>query len=102
MEEKDGIEKTRKISMRIEPHLDGGTYANVFSLLNSANEFIIDFGLLVPTTGSVRISARVILNPLIAKQLALSLTEGVKNFEAKFGEIKIDRASHNFGSQILN
>jgi len=102
MDEKDGKEKSRKIAMRIEPALEGGVYTNVFSLLNSPHEFILDFGLLLPTSNSVRIGARIILNPLIAKQLAIALTEGVRNYEAKFGEIKIDRVSHNLGSQILN
>jgi hypothetical protein len=77
----------KRIDIKIASEIETGTYANFFSLLQDQNEFILDFGLMMPTTGSARIGARIIIHPRIAKQLLRVLQQAVQKYEATFGTI---------------
>ncbi|MGB3975970.1 MAG: DUF3467 domain-containing protein [bacterium] len=79
----------RQLKMKIDPKDEGGVYSNVATVLSSENEFIIDFGMFLPGTEYIRIGSRVVLNPKTAKQLLLALTQNIRNFENKYGEIKL-------------
>ena len=52
----------------------------------------MDLGRVVPGRTDVKISARLIMSPLHAKQFLAALTQNVAMYEQKFGEIRIDRA----------
>lgn len=75
--------------MKIDPKDEGGVYSNIATVLSSENEFILDFGMVLPATEFIRIGSRVIMNPRTAKQLLMALSHNIRNFENKFGEIKL-------------
>jgi hypothetical protein len=67
-------------------------YANNTSFNTSAFDFIMTFGEISESEEgklSVEQKVRVIMSPLHAKIFAAIVTNNVRNFEARFGEIKI-------------
>ncbi len=79
----------KQLKMKIDPKEEGGIYSNIATVLSSENEFILDFGMILPGTEFIRIGSRVVMNPRTAKQLLMALSHNIKNFENKFGEIKL-------------
>ena len=75
------------LTFEIKPEIEGGVYSNVASIMHSQNEFIIDFAVIVPGRDQAPVRARVITNPVHAKQLLAALAENVGNYERTFGEI---------------
>ena len=80
--------KRAKISFEIAKDLEGGVYSNQAFIIHSRKEFIIDFGLALPT-GNIRVQSRIITNPIDAKAIYLALEENIKNYEKKFGTIPV-------------
>jgi hypothetical protein len=79
----------KQLKMKIDPKNEGGIYSNIATVLSSENEFILDFGMVLPGTEYIRIGSRVVMNPRTAKQLLMALSHNIKNFENKYGEIKL-------------
>lgn len=77
-----------KISFEISKDLEGGVYSNQAFIIHSRKEFIIDFGLALPT-GNIRVQSRIITNPSDAKAIFLALEENIKNYEKKYGSIPL-------------
>ena len=78
-----------KISIQIDPETEKGIYSNYAAIMHSQNEFLLDFTMALPGKQAWKVVARVIHTPRAAKQLMLALTENVKKYEAKFGEIQL-------------
>lgn len=69
------------------------SYANVCNVLGTREEIMLLFGANQGWQGgqkeiSVLLSERIILNPYAAKRLFLLLGRGIKEHEARFGELK--------------
>jgi hypothetical protein len=69
------------------------SYANVCNVLGTREEITILFGAHQAWRADqkevrVLLSERVVLNPYAAKRLMLMLEKGLKEYEAKFGELK--------------
>lgn len=69
------------------------TYANVCNVLGTREEVMLLFGANQAWHAdgkevSVLLSERIILNPYAAKRLFLLLGRGIKEHEARFGELK--------------
>lgn len=80
-----------KISFEISKDLEGGVYSNQAFIIHSRKEFIIDFGLALPT-GNIRVQSRIITNPTDAKAIFLALEENIKNYEKKYGPIPVPKS----------
>ena len=70
------------------------SYANVCNVLGTREEVTLLFGAHKAWRAdqkevTVMLSDRVILNPYAAKRLMLMLEKGLKEYEAKFGELKV-------------
>ena len=70
------------------------SYANVCNVLGTREEVTLLFGAHQAWRADqkevrVLLSDRVVLNPYAAKRLMLMLEKGLKEYEAKFGELKI-------------
>ena len=70
------------------------SYANVCNVLGSREEVMLLFGANQAWHGgqkevSVLLSERIILNPYAAKRLLMLLGRGIKEHEARFGELKV-------------
>ena len=62
-------------------------FTNFAMVTDNHSEFIIDFAQVLPRMPMAKISARVVLTPMNAKSLMEALTEHVKGFEEKHGEL---------------
>ena len=70
------------------------SYANVCNVLGTREEVTLLFGAHLAWRADqkevrVLLSDRVVLNPYAAKRLMLMLDKGLKEYEAKFGELKV-------------
>lgn len=70
------------------------SYANVCNVLGTREEITLLFGAHQAWRADqkevrVMLSDRVVLNPYAAKRLLLMLEKGLKEYEAKFGELKL-------------
>ena len=77
------------LTFEIRPEVEGGVYSNVASIIHNKNEFIFDFAVVVPGKEAARVQARVITNPVHAKQFLAALAENVAGYEGAFGEIQV-------------
>jgi uncharacterized protein DUF3467 len=82
---KDG---PQPLTFEIRPEVEGGVYSNVASIVHNANEFIFDFAAALPGKEAASVRARVITNPVHAKQFLAALAENIAGYERSFGEIK--------------
>ncbi len=70
------------------------TYANVCNVMGTREEIMVLFGSnqawkTDQTEVEVILSDRIVLNPYTAKRLQLMLEMGLKQYEERFGEIKL-------------
>ncbi|HLA49753.1 MAG TPA: DUF3467 domain-containing protein [Thermodesulfovibrionia bacterium] len=74
-----------EIKVNFPAHLQAGAYANNMLVTHTREEFVMDFSLIVPPSGTV--TARVITSPGHMKRIISALQENVKKYEARFGTI---------------
>jgi len=79
----------QQIGVEFEEDAKEGVYSNLAMIMFSPNEFIIDFARMMPAMQKAKVLSRVIMAPMNAKALHKALTENIKKFEDKFGEIKL-------------
>jgi hypothetical protein len=79
--------KPQEIKINVPPHLQGGIYSNNMLVTHTKEEFIMDFMMVVPPTGSL--TSRVIISPGHLKRIIKALEDNVQKYESKFGEIQI-------------
>lgn len=70
------------------------SYANVCNVLGTREEIMLLFGANQAWHGgqkevTVLLSDRVVLNPYAAKRLHLMLAQGLKEYESRYGELKL-------------
>jgi hypothetical protein len=78
---------TKEITINFPPQLQGGVYANNMVITHTKEEFILDFMMVAPPTGTV--TARVILSPGHIKRVLEALRENISKYENTFGTIQI-------------
>jgi hypothetical protein len=77
----------KEITINFPPQLQGGVYANNMVVSHTKEEFILDFMMVAPPTGTV--TARVIVSPGHTKRILEALKENVSKYESSFGTIQI-------------
>lgn len=70
------------------------SHANVCNVMGTREEIMLLFGTNQVWQGGgqavkVQLSERIILNPFAAKRLMLLLEQGLKEYESRFGELKV-------------
>lgn len=70
------------------------SYANVCNVLGTREEIMLLFGANQAWHGgqkevTVLLSDRVVLNPYAAKRLHMMLEQGLKEYESRYGELKV-------------
>lgn len=77
----------------IHVHLDEakvhGEYVNMARIFHNQTEFVLDALFLPPASNTARVSSRLVMSPVHAKQLLRALGHNVQLYEQKFGEIEI-------------
>lgn len=79
--------KPAPLRARIDDAVADGIYVNFGSIAHNRSEFIIDLGRLVPNRQDVKILARILTTPLVAKQLCRAISQNLEQYEKSYGEI---------------
>lgn len=81
-------EKTQAKSLQVKTgdELSRGRFSNSMFITHSPEEFIIDWLLSSPT--GTHLISRIIVTPGHIKRIINALTENLKKYEEKFGEVK--------------
>ena len=85
--EKEMRDRPREIAMPLEKL--AGVYANSALIHHTKNEFVLDF--ILDVAGQANFVSRVITSPDHIKRLNNVISENLKHYEEKFGEIKIKK-----------
>lgn len=80
--------KKNNINIELDEKVAEGTYVNLAIINHSVSEFVVDFINIMPGTPKAKVKSRIILTPQHAKRFMKALTENIKRFENKNGEIK--------------
>jgi hypothetical protein len=78
--------KTKEIKVRLSEQNASGVYANAMLVHHSAEEFVMDFSMVVGVHGQV--VSRVVTSPAHMKRIVLALEENLRKYEAVHGPIK--------------
>ena len=81
--------RPQQINIELPEEEAEGIYANLAMILHSPTEMIIDFARIMPRLPKAKVLSRIIMTPMNAKLLQQALTENIKQFEKKFGPIKL-------------
>ncbi|MBL6975005.1 MAG: DUF3467 domain-containing protein [Deltaproteobacteria bacterium] len=76
----------RTLPVKIKDDVLGGVYANNMMVGHTREEFVVDFIYAFPQGGVV--NARVITSPGHVKRIIRALSDNLKKYEQRFGEIK--------------
>lgn len=76
----------QQMQVKVSDEVLKGVYANMMQVAHTPEEFILDFMSIFPPAGII--ASRVIVSPGHLKRMAAALQENLKQYEAKFGEIK--------------
>lgn len=79
-------EQKKEIKVTCPPQMQSGTYSNNMVVMHTKEEFVMDFLMVVPPTGTV--TSRVILSPGHMKRMIKALQDNIARYESKFGVIK--------------
>lgn len=83
-------DRPKEIRVAFPEGLHGGAYSNNMVVSHTKEEFIMDFLMVTPSSGTV--TARVIVSPGHVKRIFKALEENISKYEQKFGSIPIAEA----------
>ena len=86
-----------EINVQITQNLDP-VYSNMIQIAFKDDEFTMMFLHQIPMVNQVKAKSIVAISPVHAKKLLAALDKSVKDYEAKFGEIK--NGTHSEGTDI--
>ncbi len=78
--------EAKKIRVDLPKELIGGSYSNNMAIAHTREEFIMDFLMIIPPTGTV--TSRVIVSPSHIKRIVQILQDSIKGYEKEFGPIQ--------------
>ena len=75
----------KEIRIDFPKELIGGTYSNNMAVTHTREEFILDFLMIAPPSGSV--TGRIIVRPGHIKRIVKALQENIARYENEYGTI---------------
>lgn len=78
-----------RLNIKVSDDAGRGVYANLVAVHNNEMDFIFDFIFVEPRRSQGQLVSRVVANPRTAKRLLKGLTELVRLYEGRFGEITL-------------
>ncbi|MCK4739260.1 MAG: DUF3467 domain-containing protein [Deltaproteobacteria bacterium] len=78
-------EKKKEVKINFPENLVGGTYSNNMFVTHTREEFVMDFLMVAPPSGTV--TSRVIVSPGHMKRTLKALQDNLKKYEEQYGEI---------------
>ncbi len=85
----DEKKQPQGLQFQINEAIAQGIYANLAIVSNMDSEFILDFAFVQPGQNPVKVHSRIIMSPKQAKRLAVTLSNGIVQYEEKHGTIDI-------------
>lgn len=89
-------QQQQQIQLSIDESKMHSTYANTIRTSTTQDEVVLDFGMNLPVPGQnnqpallFTVGSRVVMNWAGAKRLAISLSQVIRQFEERNGEIQI-------------
>ena len=82
------MQKTPIPDLNLPEDLDS-QYVNFVRISHTASEFVMDFSLLLPGVVKPEVDSRLVMSPTAMKLFLHALSENIKRFESKFGEISL-------------
>ena len=76
----------KEIQVEMRKYIARALYANSLNIMHTADEFILDFYMIAPPTGTA--NARVITSPGHVKRILKVIEENIAKYEDKYGKIK--------------
>ena len=80
-------QEPKEIKINFPQEVQGGVYANNMVVSHTKEEFVLDFIMVAPPTGTV--TARVIVSPGHMKRILEALGDNISKYEKAFGTIQI-------------
>ncbi len=87
----DTQKKSEQIQIKANEEMSQGRYSNSMFIAHGPEEFIIDWLLNSPT--GAHLVSRIIVTPGHVKRIISALSDNLKRYEEKFGEIKLAEPS---------
>lgn len=84
-----------EIRIDVDEQVAQGIYSNLALITHSDSEFTLDFVYIQPQAPKAKVRARIITSPQHLKRFLGALSENLKKFEEKFGEIKLKTGPEN-------
>jgi len=78
--------RQQEVKINFPQEIQGGVYSNNMVVSHTREEFIMDFRMVLPPSGTV--TSRVIISPGHMKRMISALQENMKQYEATFGDIQ--------------
>lgn len=78
--------KAKEIRVDFPKELIGGVYSNNMLVSHAREEFIMDFLMVAPPSGTVK--ARIVVSPGHMKRIVKALQDNISKYEQKFGSIQ--------------
>ncbi len=78
--------KPNEIRVEFPKELIGGAYSNNMAVSHTKEEFIMDFLMITPPSGTV--TGRIIVSPGHVKRIIKALEDNISRYEEKFGFIQ--------------
>lgn len=76
-------------------------YVNFVRISHTGSEFVMDFSLLLPGVKNPKVDSRLVMSPIAAKLFLGAMSENLKRYETKFGEITIP-VSHTLADELFH
>ena len=93
-------EKDLKIEVKVDDTIAQGIYTNFSNISHSPEEIVFDFIFVhpAPPPGFGRLMSRLVMSPSHAKRVLLALSENIREYEQRFGEIDMHANVENGGA----
>ena len=90
--------KIQQINIELDEKISSGEYANFVVVTHSSAEFVMDFTRILPGVPKAKVHSRIIMAPQHAKAFLGALSDNIRKFETKNGEIKLPKREDGFSS----
>ena len=92
----DKKKNIQQINIELDADVSSGEYSNFVVVTHSPAEFVLDFTRILPGVPKAKVHSRIIMAPPHAKTFLKALSDNVKKFESKHGEIKLPNNEDGF------
>jgi hypothetical protein len=89
MQQNQETKKETGIQIQLDEITAQGVYINLALINHTETEFILDFIYVQPQAPQGKVRSRVITSPIHMKRLLNALSDNIKKYEERFGEIKL-------------